>query len=78
MNYTWEMGADPNQKVEGMAMLKDCIKKAETCGHRDFDGKCHIVGCIVGYKKTLTPMEEFFFGLNPYEKFRLRKMLKED
>jgi hypothetical protein len=61
-----------------MIKLNDCIKKAETCGYRDFQGKCHLKGCIVKHKKSLTPMERFVFGLNPYERKQLDKMLGRD
>jgi hypothetical protein len=61
-----------------MATMKDCIKKAETCGHRDWQGRCHIFGCIVKHNKSLTPMERFVFGLNPYERKQLDKMLGRD
>jgi hypothetical protein len=59
-------------------MLKDCIKKAATCGHRDWNGKCGIFGCIVSHLPRLTPMQKFVFGLNPYEKRQIKKLIGGD
>jgi hypothetical protein len=57
-----------------MPKNKDCIKKHETCVHRDWYGKCTIYGCLLGYENTTTPIERFYFGLN----FKQRSILRTE
>jgi hypothetical protein len=58
MNYIIEMGAWKIKELK-----KDCIKKHETCGHRDWDGKCTIHGCIINYNRSLMDTKKFYFGV---------------
>ena len=58
---------------------KACIKKAITCGFRNFNGLCETNGgCIFSHQdmpKTVTPIEKFYFGLGKRERAQLRDHL---